>query len=240
MSMLAKFAQVTEPALKKVLADPESVEGLFHQGSPLGGPPQGPLPQDWQTRAPKLMAHALALQKPEVREALHQRLTAAGIRVPELSKGGGGPELMKLMMERLAKMNEHMTAPVEGRGSVLSLEKAWHGVHYLLCGLVDEGPTIESQAVAGGTEFGEDLGYGPARYHRPARVAEIAAALNREGLEAEMIARFDPARMMQLSIYPNGWETAGEREWLLDAFRQLRDFYRESAIGSFAVVTAIE
>ena len=228
--MLGKFAQVTEAVLKNLLADPESVEGLFHEGASLQA---GPAPQDWQTRAPKLMAHALALQKPEVREALHQRLAAAGIRVPELSKGGGGPELLKLMFERRA-------APVEGRGRVLSLDKAWHGVHYLLCGLVDEGPTIESQAIAGGTEFGEDLGYGPARYHRPARVAEIAAALNREGLEAEMIARFDPARMMQLSIYPNGWETAGEREWLLDAFHQLRDFYRESAAGSFAVVTVIE
>jgi hypothetical protein len=230
MSMLGKFAQVTEAALKNLLADPESVEGLFQEGA---RGPQGPLPQDWQTRAPKLMAHALALQNPEVREALHKRLAAAGIRVPELSQGGGGPELLKLMFER-------RTAPIEGRGRVISLDKAWHGVHYLLCGLVDEGPTIESQAIAGGTEFGEDLGYGPARYHRPKRVAEIAAAFARDGLEAEMIARFDPARMKALSIYPGGWEQAGEREWLLDAFHQLRGFYNESAAGGFAMVTAIE
>src|SRR5262249_8104419 len=110
----------------------------------------------------------------------------------------------------------------------------------LLCGQVDQGDTLESQAVAGGIEFGDDLGYGPARYHGPPRVAEIASALSRETLESEMRARFDSARMESLSIYPGGWRESGELEWLLEAFGRLRDFYRDAAGGNFAMLLAIE
>jgi len=47
-----------------------------------------------------------------------------------------------------------------------------------------------SQVVMGGTEVGEDLGYGPARYFEPKLVLYIVGELTRAGLEAEMQGRF--------------------------------------------------
>src|SRR5713101_847513 len=78
--------------------------------------------------------------------------------------------------------------------------KAWHGVHYLLCGDIEPGSAIPSQAVMGGVELGEDLGYGPARYFETGKVNQIAQALSAANLEAEMIARFDPVKMTSLGI----------------------------------------
>ena len=54
----------------------------------------------------------------------------------------------------------------------------------------------------GGTEVGDDLGYGPARYFDADKVAAIARELSRPNLEAEMAARWDPDKMATLGIYP--------------------------------------
>jgi hypothetical protein len=73
----------------------------------------------------------------------------------------------------------------------VSLDKAWHGVHYLLCGEVEPGPALLSQTVLGGVELGENegfSGYGPPRYFTPAQVAELSQVLNRPELETEAAA----------------------------------------------------
>jgi Domain of unknown function (DUF1877) len=91
----------------------------------------------------------------------------------------------------------------------------------------------------GGTEVGDDLGYGPARYFEPSEVVDIARELSRPPLEAEMAARFDPNQMTRLSIYPGQWSVSG-RDWVFDAFRQLRQFYIDASAAGLAVVTCIE
>ena len=67
---------------------------------------------------------------------------------------------------------------VPGKGTSISIEKAWHGLHYLLCGEVEPGSRPLSQAILGGAEVGEDMGYGPARYFTLTQVAGIADELN--------------------------------------------------------------
>jgi hypothetical protein len=121
----------------------------------------------------------------------------------------------------------------------LSLDKAWHGVHYLLCGEAEPGPTPAAQAVLGGTEFGDDLGYGPARYFPVEQAAAIARELSRAGLEAEMKARFDPAELSRLGIYPGGGWDKKAAQWLLEEFRRLRDFYVAAAARGSALVACI-
>lgn len=73
---------------------------------------------------------------------------------------------------------------LQGAGShtVLSLDKAWHGVHYVLCGEAEPGPTLLSQAVLSGANLGEEA----------AQVAEIAQALSRPELESESCDRYLP------------------------------------------------
>jgi len=91
----------------------------------------------------------------------------------------------------------------------------------------------------GGVEVGEDLGYGPARYFEADEVRAISHALSGANLEAEMIARFDPARMTSLSIYPGGWK-AGDDKWLMEEFRRLRKFYDDASAAKLAIVTNLE
>jgi len=121
-------------------------------------------------------------------------------------------------------------------GSELSLEKAWHGVHRLLCGTPDEAPPPLGDAVLGGDAVGEDLGYGPARVLDPARVAAVAAALRAISVD-EIAGRFDAVRLDADGVYPAGWAEQGRREWLRDEYSRLRTFYLEAATeGSWVLL----
>ena len=123
--------------------------------------------------------------------------------------------------------------------TVLSLDKAWHGVHYVLSGTVEPGAALLSRAVLGGTWIGEGFySYGPARFFTAAEVAELAAVLDDPGTEQEAAERYDSRRMNELQIYPFGWDDNG-RAWILDALGDLRAFYSEAAARGRAVVTCL-
>jgi hypothetical protein len=189
-----------------------------------------------RTIGPQLLASTLSQFDPAMRAQLEQRL---GRTTEALAAGAGGDDILKLMQERAAR-RARPGSPVGAR-AVLSLEKAWHGVHYVLCGEVEAGPALLSQAVLGGAELGDDkkgfAGYGPPRYFTAAQVADLSQALSRPELESEAAARFDAGRMSALSIYP-GWQPS-DAEWVMDAFRRLRDFYSDAAGQGRAMVTCL-
>ena len=56
----------------------------------------------------------------------------------------------------------------------ICIDKAWGGLHYLLCGVMDAGRESVGLAVLGGTKIGDDHGYGPARYLSASRVKTVA------------------------------------------------------------------
>lgn len=102
---------------------------------------------------------------------------------------------------------------------------------------------LRGQAVLGGVELGDDpegfSGYGPARYFRAAHVRELSEALHRPEVEAEAAARFDPAKMSQLQIYP-GWRAGDQdKEWLMEALHRLRDFYASATTQGRAIITCL-
>ena len=206
MSMMGRFVQVSPARLKEILDDPSDVEELFASDQVAQGVSRlmgGTLALALQNQAPKLLGTTLARMDPAMRERVEKALAAAGVDVDALARGEGGDTLAKLMTERgrvLAAAAGISNRPpasagnaqASGKGASISLDKAWHGVHYLLCGKAEPGTDLESQAVMGGTEVGEDLGYGPARYFDADKVADIARELSRPNLEAEMMARWDP------------------------------------------------
>jgi hypothetical protein len=253
MSMMGRFVQVMPDRLKQILDDPSDVEELFASDQVAQGVSKlmgGALALALQNRAPKLLAASMATLDPAIRERVAKGLAAAGVDVDALARGEGGDTLAKLMAERgrvLAAAAGISSQPppsagsasASGKGASISLDKAWHGVHYLLCGKAEPGTDLVSQAVMGGTEIGEDLGYGPARYFEADKVADIARELSRPNLEAEMMARWDPDQMVQLGIYPAGFEPDDD-QWLMKAFRDLRQFYVDASAANLAVVTCIE
>jgi uncharacterized protein DUF1877 len=253
MSMMGRFVQVMPDRLKQILDDPSDVEELFASDQVAQGVARlmgGALAGALQNRAPKLLAASLATLDPAIRETVAKGLAAAGVDVDALARGEGGDTLAKLMAERGRVLATAAGIPIQppalagsaqasGKGASISLDKAWHGVHYLLCGKAEPGTDLASQAVMGGTEVGEDLGYGPARYFDAGKVADIARELSRPNLEAEMMARWDPDQMAQLGIYPAGFEPDDD-QWLMKAFRELRQFYVDASAANLAVVTCIE
>jgi hypothetical protein len=227
MSMLATFVQV-EPAL---LDDPARIERLFMPELPSVFDPER-MREAILARGPQLMAAAMDMH-PQLREQIERSL---GRTQAALRGGQGGEELFALMRER---MGPRTAERPEGIHERLDLDKAWHGVHYVLSGTVEPGESLLSRAVLGGTEVGEDFsGYGPARCFTVAQVAELAAALGAVEIEKEVAARFDPQRMAELQVYPFGW-SEDDREWVLSAFAGLRNFYANAAAEGRAVVTCL-
>src|SRR5438128_2671257 len=126
MSMNATFVQVDQAELSRLQADPSLVEMLFEAES-LAPPALTALMRKMQDRVraggPLLPADTLARLPPELRQQIEgsfSRTTSA------LAAGGGGDALLKLV-EGHARGAGRASAPER---AVLSLDKAWHGVHY--------------------------------------------------------------------------------------------------------------
>ena len=229
MSMTAMFVQVEDAEIARFEADPDSVEALFaNQTLPTTGLLNltAAMHERLRTIDPQTMATTLS----RLPDSLRQQIEASlGRTSAAMASGHGGDDILKLMQKHLARRAE----PPAGQRDVLSLEKAWHGVHYLLAGPAEPGPELRSQAVLGGVELGDDpegfSGYGPARYFRAVQVRELSEDLHRREVESVAAARFDPAKMAQLQIYP-GWRADGQdKRWLMDASEHLRDFYSSAA-----------
>jgi hypothetical protein len=245
--MLARFLQISPALLAELSEDPDRVGELFRPELP---PPRAQIllsdevRQQALRRAPQALAASVAGMDPRVRAMLEERLKKLGTSLEELQSGRGTDALLKLMTrgrEILGASRARTGSPLSAKGADLSVDKAWHGIHYLLCGQAEPARSALSQAVLGGAEIGDDdSGYGPARIFTVRQVADISRELSRADLETEMKARFDPKAMNGAEIYPGGWETAGALDWLVEEFHHLRDFYADTSARRFAIVTCIE
>lgn len=116
-------------------------------------------------------------------------------------------------------------------GGGVSLEKAWHGLHFALAGTSWGGELPLSFLLAGGEPLEEvDTGYGPPRLLSPADVVEIANALGAI-TDQEFDQRFDVEQMAAEQVYPPIWDEpradlVGE---YLHYFGELREFVRNAA-----------
>lgn len=108
------------------------------------------------------------------------------------------------------------------------VDKAWHGIHYLLAGDVDHVDAPAGWAVMGGREIGEDMGYGPARWLDPDQVRRVAEALPDVD---EFSVRFDPEAMTRNGVYPDViWlRDADSLDYLVENYEPLLTFYRDAA-----------
>ena len=119
--------------------------------------------------------------------------------------------------------------------SSVDLDKAWHGLHWLL----QRSDAPVDEAVFGGEEIGEDLGYGPSRLLSPDRVKHVASALALLGAD-KLGTRLDRAAMSRDEVYPMIWDEEDIFEsYLAPAFAQLRDFYAAAAAADEAVIQTI-
>jgi hypothetical protein len=98
----------------------------------------------------------------------------------------------------------------EHEGVHVDLDKAWHGIHYLLTGTAWEGTPPLSFLLDGGQTAGDlEVGYGAVRMHVAADVKRIHQQLHALN-DRDLRSRFRPDQMMKLEIYPEIWDRPPE------------------------------
>ncbi|MFC0682877.1 YfbM family protein [Lysobacter korlensis] len=140
-------------------------------------------------------------------------------------------ETMQRLVEDPEQVEEYLY-PDDGEGEpphYADVDKAWHGIHYLLTGKADDAPDPLGSAILGGDELGEDVGYGPARLLNADQVRSIASALPDE---ETFKSRFAPREMTKAEVYPVViWERDGDEalEYLVENYKSLVEFYQGAA-----------
>jgi hypothetical protein len=110
-------------------------------------------------------------------------------------------------------------------GRVLSIEKSWHGLHYLLTGSAVRGPEPLCFLQRGGRSVGRALAYGRPRLLGGEFVCLLDAALRAIAAD-KLWERFDAAQFTAKAIYPNIWQEPEDqlREEYLSYFARLTNF----------------
>lgn len=124
----------------------------------------------------------------------------------------------------------------------LDLEKAWHGLHFLLTEKAEGGPRPLEWSVLGpvAQRVSDQVpcAYDPPGYLLREQVQEVSDALALLSVDA-LRGRYSPARMERLNIYPSHiWARSDEdnQGWLLDCFAQLSGHYRSAVARGDAMM----
>lgn len=153
----------------------------------------------------------------------------------EVNEGKGS------FFSRLFKKNKSHDIPSleykTGEGKESDLDKAWHGIHYLLTQSNWGGEYPLNFLLCAGKDIGDvDVGYGPARAINSREIKEISEALKNID-HAYLKKRYNPQKMTELEIYPDMWDDDEENlDYCLENFDELKSFVSKAARNSLGVV----
>jgi hypothetical protein len=122
------------------------------------------------------------------------------------------------------------------RSNTLDLDKAWHGIHFLLTGTngfqedCEENSGPRHYLLHGGRPIGEiDVGYGPAKAISSAETKKFAEVLNAETVES-LKRQYDPEVMADEQVYPNVWDDGDDEfDYLMSHYKDLREYVVEAS-----------
>jgi hypothetical protein len=122
----------------------------------------------------------------------------------------------------------------------IDVDKAWHGIHFLLTRDAWGGEPPLANVVLGGTEIGEDVGYGPVKFLTADEVRAAAAAL--QGITPDAFrSRYVASELTANKIYPEIWDDADDdvAGYLTDYYATLRDYFLDAASKGHAMMKYI-
>ncbi len=124
--------------------------------------------------------------------------------------------------------------------STLHIGTSWHAIHYLITGKTSSPVPGAGEVIFGGTEIGNDLGFGPAHLFTAEEVKTISEALQAFPLKT-FTSRYDVKQMQASKIYPENWLKEGDvgRAKLLDYYQQILNFYANAAKNNQAIVFVV-
>jgi Domain of unknown function (DUF1877) len=129
----------------------------------------------------------------------------------------------------------------ETKENRISVDKAWHTIHYGLTGQEDGGDGVLAKVIMGGKEIGieDELGFSPARLLSSEEVKEIAEELQKIDKD-DFIAMFRSRDFESADLYSFGNDDLDdELEWDSDNFLYLREYYLEAAENDYSMVIYI-
>lgn len=129
----------------------------------------------------------------------------------------------------------------EGRTS-FDVDKAWHAIHFTLTGDAWDTNGPLGNVVLGGEAFGEDVGYGPARWLAPEAVAAAARKLD-ELAPHQFATRLNFGAMAEQDIYPQIWDRdpAVDQlvEFVVGGYEEIRDRFAEAAAAGQGFIISL-
>jgi hypothetical protein len=124
----------------------------------------------------------------------------------------------------------------------LDLDKSWDGINYILTGEIIGGLENEPNELQRALfsfqiiDEGQDLGYGPAQYLNPNQVKETYSEL--EKITDEILkSKINGSEMNEFGIYPEIWTESESHEFLIDSFKEFKEFYKKASENNEAIIT---
>ncbi|MEP5934437.1 MAG: YfbM family protein, partial [Winogradskyella arenosi] len=124
----------------------------------------------------------------------------------------------------------------------LDLDKSWDGINYILTGEIIGGLENEPNELQRALfsfqiiDEGQDLGYGPAQYLNPNQVKETYSEL--EKITDDVLkSKINGSEMNEIGIYPEIWAESESHEFLIDSFKEFKEFYKKASENNEAIIT---
>ena len=121
------------------------------------------------------------------------------------------------------------------------VDKAWHGIHFLLTNDPWEGNGPLAFILHGGTEIESGDADGNPHGFSASEVKAIAAAL-KDITPEELFAKADQAEFTANDIYPNIWERETKEEcigYVTEYFRELKQFIQKLADSNRGMIVSL-
>ena len=82
----------------------------------------------------------------------------------------------------------------------------------------------------------QDLGYGSAQYLNPNQVKETYSEL--EKITDDILkSKINGSEMNKIGIYPEIWTESESHEFLIESFREFKEFYKKASENNEAIIT---
>jgi hypothetical protein len=138
------------------------------------------------------------------------------------------------LIQRL--IERQRTAAAEGDN--IDIDKAWHGLHFLMTGTAWSGDPPLNFLLAGGTKVADDDDC-TTRLYSSNELREINRALKAVD-QSQLKSSYNPSAMLKLDIYPDIWQRdARAFEYCIDHFAALRKFIARAEQSGLGMVTKL-
>ena len=132
-------------------------------------------------------------------------------------------------------------APENDDSNFVRLDRAWHGILFLLTGQSFENYTHPLAKIFFSGQLvdeNQNLGYGPAHYLTSDQVTELNIEIAKISTD-ELKHRYDINKMTEMEIYPVAWEDEGMGDYLAYHFGIVRQVFSEAAKNNEAIISIV-